>query len=244
MIRAEPFNFPYDGMLDPPKTAVLVVDLQVDFLDEDGYFARKGYNPAPLRAIIPSVKSLVTAAREAGCRIIWTRQGYRADLADVTQYDLWRSQRAGIDLTDPSNNALVRGGAGFEILPELMPLESDIIVDKTANGAFYQTDLEMVLKAQGITHLLFCGITTDVCVHTTLREAADRKFQCLLVADACASGDSYAHAAAIHMVTVEDGVFGVVANACDVVEGLAAVADRSARSRSDSFGHESALAQV
>jgi nicotinamidase-related amidase len=244
MIRAEPFNFPYDGRLDPQKTALLVVDLQVDFLDEDGYFARKGYNPAPLRAIIPAVKSLVAAAREAGCRIIWTRQGYRADLADVTPYDLWRSRRAGIDLTDPSNSALVRGGAGFEILPELMPLESDIVVDKTANGAFYQTDLELILKAQGITHLLFCGITTDVCVHTTLREAADRKFQCLLVPDACASGDAYAHAAAIHMVTIEDGVFGVVANARDVVEGLAAVADRNPNLGSDRLAPEPLMSQA
>ncbi len=244
MIRAEPFNFPYVGMLDPRKTALLVIDLQVDFVGEDGYFARKGYDPAPLRAIIPSVKSLVTAARDAGCRIIWTRQGYRADLADVTDYDLWRSKRSGIDLTDPSNSALVRGAAGFEILPELMPLESDIIVDKTANGAFYQTDLEMVLKAQGITHLLFCGITTDVCVHTTLREAADRKFQCLLVPDACASGDAYAHAAAIHMVTVEDGVFGVVANARDVVEGLAAVADGKPHACSESLAGEPPMSQA
>lgn len=244
MIRAEPFDFPYDGMLDPRKTALLVIDLQVDFVGEDGYFARKGYDPAPLRGIIPSVKSLVTAARDAGCRIIWTRQGYRADLADVTHYDLWRSKRAGIDLTDPSNSALVRGAAGFEILPELMPLESDIIVDKTANGAFYQTDLDLILRAQGITHLLFCGITTDVCVHTTLREAADRKFQCLLVPDACASGDAYAHAAAIHMVTVEDGVFGVVANARDVVEGLAAVADGKPRACSESLAGEPLMSQA
>lgn len=221
MIRAQPFNFPYDEQFDPRKMGLLVIDLQVDFLDEEGYFARKGYDPAPLRTIIPVVKEVVAAARDAGCRIIWTRQGFRADLADVTPYDHWRSRRAGIDLTDPENSALVRGGAGFEILPELMPDKGDIVIDKTANGAFYQTDLEMVLKSQGISQLLFCGITTDVCVHTTLREAADRKFQCLLVRDACASADTYAHNAAIHMVTVEDGIFGVVASARDVIEGMA-----------------------
>ncbi len=220
MIRAQPFNYPYDEQFDPKKMALLVIDLQVDFLDEDGYFARKGYDPAPLRSIIPVVKEMVAAARNAGCRIIWTRQGYRADLADVTPYDHWRSRRAGIDLTDPENSALVRGSPGFEILPELMPAKDDIVVDKTANGAFYQTDLEMVLKSQGISQLLFCGITTDVCVHTTLREATDRKFQCLLVPDACASADTYAHDAAIHMVTVEDGIFGVVATARDVIAGL------------------------
>lgn len=132
----------------------------------------------------------------------------------------WRSRRAGIDLHDSENRALVRGAPGYDLLPELMPAKDDIVVDKTANGAFYQTDLEMILKSQGLSQLLFCGITTDVCVHTTLREAADRKFQCLLVSDACASGDIYAHDAAIHMVTVDDGVFGVVATARDVIEGL------------------------
>jgi len=106
------------------------------------------------------------------------------------------------------------------MVPELAPAPGDVVIDKTANGAFYATDLEMILRAQGITHLLFTGCTTDVCVHTTLREAVDRKFQCLLVEDACASCDAYAHAAAIHMVTVEDGVFGTVSNVDAVIEGL------------------------
>ena len=98
-----------------------------------------------------------------------------------------------------------------------------MIVDKTANGAFYQTDLELVLRARSITHLIFSGCTTDVCVHTTLREAVDRKYQCLLVQDACASADTYAHKAALHMVTVEDGIFGVLASLDDVVTGLSAL---------------------
>lgn len=220
MIRARPFNYPYDGKLDPKKTALLVIDLQIDFLSPMGYFARKGYDPARLRIIIPTVQRLIQAVREAGCRIIWTRQGYRADVADASPYDIWRAQRAGIDLAGGSRGALLRGSEGYDLVPELQPASDDIIVDKTANGAFYQTDLEMILRAQGITHLLFSGVTTDVCVHTTLREAVDRKYQCLLVADACASGDAYAHDAAIHMVTVEDGIFGVVASANDVIEGL------------------------
>jgi len=222
LIKARPFDYPYDGRLDPARTAVLAIDLQVEFLSSEGYFARKGYDPAPLRAVIEPVKRLTDAARDAGCLVIWTRQGYRADLADVSDYDHWRARRAGIDLKRGDVGSVLRGSPGYDIVPELTPPPGDVIVDKTANGAFYQTDLELVLRAQGITHLIFSGCTTDVCVHTTLREAVDRKYQCLLVQDACASADAYAHAAALHMVTVEDGVFGVLATLDDVLRGLAA----------------------
>lgn len=226
MIHARPFDYPYDGRLDPAKVGLLVIDLQIDYLSTEGYFARKGYDPAPLRAIVPNVQRLVGAARDAGCRIIWTRQGYRADIADASSYDKWRAARAGIKLERGDSAALLRGSPGYDMLPELNVDARDIIVDKTANGAFYQTDLELVLRAQGITHLMFSGATTDVCVHTTLREAVDRKYQCLLVADACASCDAYAHEAAIHMVTVEDGIFGVVASTDAVIAGLAKAAAR------------------
>lgn len=215
-INARPFNYPYDGNLDPAVTALLVIDLQIDFLSPDGYFARKGYDPSPLRAIIPNVNAVIAAAREAGCTIVHTRQGYRADRADMTPYEQWRRRRAGIDDTQ----VLLRSSPGYEIVPEIDIQSADIIVDKTANGAFTYTDLEHVLRARGITHLLFTGCTTDVCVHTTLREAQDRNFQNLLIEDACASGDAYAHEAAVHMVTVEDGIFGVVANTQDVIAGL------------------------
>jgi len=223
VIEARPFDYPYDGQLDPARTAVLAIDLQVDFLSADGYFARKGYDPAPLRAVIAPIKRLTDAARAAGCLVIWTCQGYRADLADASTYDLWRARRAGIDMKRGDPGSLLRGSPGYQIVPELRPPAGDVIVDKTANGAFYQTDLELILRARGITHLIFSGCTTDVCVHTTLREAVDRKYQCLLVQDACASADAYAHAAALHMVTVEDGIFGVVASVDNVLAGLAAL---------------------
>ena len=222
VIKARPFDFPYDGKLDPARTAVLAIDLQVDYLSADGYFASKGYDPAPLRAVIGPVKRLTDAARDAGCLVIWTRQGFRADLADANDYDHWRARRAGIDMKRGDPGSLLRGSPGYQIVPELAPAAGDVIVDKTANGAFYQTDLELVLRARGTTHLIFSGCTTDVCVHTTLREAVDRKYQCLLVEDACASADAYAHAAALHMVTVEDGIFGVLATLHEVLPGLAA----------------------
>jgi biuret amidohydrolase len=216
IIKARPFDWPDDDRLDPDCTALVVIDLQRAFLSPDGYLAKQGYDPAPLRAILPAVNRVIAAARGAGCLVVHTRQGYRADLADMMRLD--RSGRRRVD-TD-NMGGLVRGSPDFEIVSEVDVAPTDIIIDKTANGAFTYTELEPVLRVQGITHLLLAGCTTDVCVHCTLREANDRHFQCLLIEDCCASGDAYAHAAAVHMVTVEGGIFGAVANAEAVVAGL------------------------
>ena len=217
MIAARPFDYPYDGNLLPQATALVVIDLQEDFLSQDGYFARSGYDPAPLRAIIPTVNRLIAAARAAGLHVIHTRQGYRGDMADMTPYEKWRRKRAGLEGT----TVLLRSSPGFQIANEIDVAPSDIIIDKTCNGAFTYTDLEHVLRARGITHLLFSGCTPDVCVHTTLRAACDRNFQCLTIADACASGDQYAHEAALHMVTVENGIWGALSDSAAVIEGFA-----------------------
>ncbi|MBK5354499.1 cysteine hydrolase [Pseudomonas sp. TH41] len=217
MITAQPFNYPYDGKLVPAATALLVIDLQEDFLSNTGYFARSGYDPTPLRAILPTVNQLIRKARSVGIQVIHTRQGYRGDLADMTPYEKWRRRQAGLEGTD----VLLRSSPGFQLVAELDVGGDDIIVDKTCNSAFTYTELEHILRARGITHLLFSGCTTDVCVHTTLREACDRNFQCLTISDACASGDQYAHDAALHMVTVENGIFGALTDAAAVLEGLA-----------------------
>ena len=216
VITARPFDFPDSGRLDPDSTALLVIDMQIDFLSPDGYLAKMGYDLSPLRAILPAVNRVINAARAAGCLIVHTRQGCRADLADKVRLGRRSRKRTGRKDTE----ALVRGSRGFQIVPEIKVQSSDIIVDKTANGAFTYTELEPVLRTQGITHLLFTGCTTDVCVHSTLREATDRYFSCLLIEDACASGDAYAHAAAVHMVTVEGGIFGAVATSDAVVAAL------------------------
>ena len=223
MINATPFDFPYDGRLIAENTALIVIDLQEDFLSTTGYFAKQGYDPTPLRAILPVVSRLIAAARAAGLRIIHTRQGYRGDMADMTPYEKWRRKRAGLEGTE----ILLRSGPGFQIVSEIDVAAEDIIVDKTCNGAFTYTDLELVLRAQGITHLLFSGCTTDVCVHTTLREACDRNFQCLTIADACASGDRKAHEAALHMVTVEEGIFGALADSEPVLEALSRLSGKA-----------------
>ena len=216
MIKAKPFNYPYDGKLNPANTALVIIDMQNDFLSSNGYFAKRGYDPTALRAILPALSLLIGACRSAGIRIVHTRQGYRADQADMTDYEQWRRARSGLDGT----SVLLRGSPGFEIVPEIDVRSEDIIVDKTCNSAFTYTDFEHILHVQGITHLMFTGCTTDVCVHSTLREACDRNFQCLTITNACASGDQYAHEAAIHMITVEDGVFGAVSDTSEVIKAL------------------------
>jgi biuret amidohydrolase len=217
-IVARPFSYPYNDALEAGATALLVIDLQVDYLSRDGYFAKMGYDPTPLRAILPTVNEVVGASRRAGVRIIHTRQGVQADLADMPPYGRWRRDQAGM-----SYEVLMRGTPGYEIVPEIRVEPGDYIIDKRANGAFTGTDLELILRAQGITHLLFAGCTTDICVHSTMREASDRNFQCLLIEDACASGDRRAHDAAVYVTTVENGLIGLVAQAKDVIAGLRAL---------------------
>lgn len=221
-VAARPFDFPYHRHFSPAETALLVIDVQVSFLAHDGYFAKKGYDPTPLRAVVRPIGLLAAAARSAGCHVVWTRQGYRPDLADLTPYERWRCERAGIRFQPGDDDVLVRRGPGHEIVPELKVAAGDTVIEKTANNAFYGTDLDLVLRSKGIKYLLFTGCTTDVCVHSTLREANDRKYQCLLVEDACASGDAQAHRAAVHQVTVEDGIFGVVADTAAVLQTLQA----------------------
>lgn len=227
-IVAQPFGFPYDGRLRADTMAIMVIDVQSSFLAEDGYFALKGYDPSPLRRIIPNVDRIVRAARVAGVKVIWTRQGYRGDLADLTAYERWRCQRAGISFEESGDDAvLTRSSSGHDIVPELVVGQGEPIVEKTANNAFYQTDLDMILRTAKIEHLVFTGCTTEVCVHSTIREAADRKYQCLLVDDACASSDAEMHRAAVKMITVEDGIFGTVCDTSSVVAGLESLAPGS-----------------
>lgn len=218
MIAARPFDYPYDGKLEPKATALLVIDMQVFFLSSEGFAALHGFDVSPLRAIIPNVRRLVDSARQAGLHVVWTRHGYRADLADRTPYEAWRHERVhGRGAKVPLN---LRGTPGFEIIPELPVRAGEPVIDKSTAGAFCYTDLDAILRARSITHLMACGCTTDVCVHTTLREACDRNYQCALIEDGCASGDARAHESAIYMTTIEDGIWGVVTRTADVIDGL------------------------
>ena len=223
-IPADPRAFPDEG-LKADEVALLLIDMQRDFLDPGGYLAGMGYDLSGVRAAIEPARRLLRAARGAGIAILHTRQGYRPDLAEVPARRRARmaAGQSSVGKPGPLGRFLIRGEPGFQIIAELAPLQDEPVIDKTANGAFWGTDLAAILAARGIRAIIFAGVTTDVCVHSTLRDAVDRGFECLLARDACGSGDAEAHRAALHMVTVEDGVFGALADTDAIVAALASL---------------------
>jgi len=219
-VVATPYPWPISGVIDPARTAVLVIDMQADFCAPGGYMDRMEFDTTPLRAPIEPIQRVLAAARAAEVTVIHTRQGYRADHADHPQYKKARNRYHGAAL-GADGPSLVRGTPGWEIIKELAPAPGEPIVDKRANGAFHGTDLADLLMTRDIRHLAFCGNTIDVCVHTTLRDANDRGFECLLLSDCCGCVDPELHAAAVRMVTIEDGVFGCVATSKNFVAAFA-----------------------
>lgn len=212
-IDAEPYAWPHDGQLRAESTAMLIIDMQRDFCDPGGYVDSMGYDISSVRRIVPAIVGLRRQVREWGGHIIYTREGHRTDLSDLPALKGWRSHRAGagIGTQGPMGRLLVRGEPGWEIISELSPAEGEPVIDKPGYGAFFATDLERILRSLGIQHLILTGVTTDVCVHSTLREAVDRSYECLVVSDACAATDTANHAAALRTAVSEGGIFGAVA---------------------------------
>ena len=217
-VKAEPYEFEFD----PKTTALVMIDFQRDFVDPGGFGEALGNDVSLLRRAVPSAEQVLKAARTAGLFIVHTREGHRPDLADCPPAKKARGRlKTGIGDPGPMGRILVRGEYGHDIVKELQPMPGEPVVDKPGKGAFYATDLDTILKNRGIEQLIVCGVTTEVCVQTTVREANDRGYDCLVLEDCVASYFPEFQQAALKMVKAQGGIFGWVGDSKRFLQALA-----------------------
>ena len=219
-IKAEPEPV----TLEPARTALLIIDMQRDFLEPGGFGETLGNDVSLLTRAIAPCKAVLEAFRAAGLLVIHTREGHRPDLSDAPPHKVERGDPSTrIGAAGPMGRILVRGEPGHDIIPELYPIAGEPVIDKPGKGAFYQTDLELMLKNRSIDTLFVCGVTTEVCVNTTVREANDRGFRCVVISDCCGSYFPEFHAAGLAMIKAQGGIFGSVTASKALLEALAAM---------------------
>jgi len=201
---------PYEFEMDKDKTALLIIDMQRDFCAVGGFGEMLGNDISATRDIIEPTKKILQKARENEMMVIHTREGHRPDLSDCPPSKLKRSRRQGAGIGDegPMGRVLIRGEYGHDIVDELQPIDGEPVIDKPGKGAFYETDLDLILKNNGIESLIVAGVTTHVCVQTTIREANDRGYECLLLEDCSAAFDIKDHEASIRMIHQQGAIFG------------------------------------
>jgi nicotinamidase-related amidase len=217
-IEAEPTSL----QVDLGHTALVVIDMQRDFLEPGGFGAALGNDVTRLQAAVVPCREVLEAARRYGMLVIHTREGHRPDLSDAPSLKVERGDPAlRIGAIGPMGRILVRGEPGHDIIPELYPVHGEPVIDKPGKGAFYQTDLEFMLHNRGIDTLLVCGVTTEVCVNTTVREANDRGFRCIVLADCCASYFPAFHEMGLAMIKAQGGIFGSVSGSRPLLNTLA-----------------------
>lgn len=215
-IAAEPF----DLELDTDSTALLIIDMQRDFVEPAGFGEMLGNDTSPLQLTIEPTRRVLDAARKAGMLVVHTREGHRPDLTDCPPAKLTRGGTTFIGSDGPMGRVLVRGEKGHDIVPELAPIEGEPVIDKPGKGSFYATDLELILQNKGIKTLLVCGVTLEVCVHTTVREANDRGYECVVLSDCTGSYFPEFQEVGLKMIKAQGAIFGWVSDSAAALRVL------------------------
>ncbi|WP_319557438.1 isochorismatase family cysteine hydrolase [Thiomicrorhabdus sp.] len=212
-----PYAWPLSGELNLEKTALIVIDMQRDFLEDGGYFASMGEDISDVQKAIQPAKAFLETARHLRILVIHTRESHRENLSDLNANKFIKSQNQGASIGSegPMGRLLIRGEYGCDIIDDLKPLEEETVIDKPGNSAFYATDMETILRAQNIENLILLGVTTDVCVSSTMRDANDRGFDCLILEDCCGAANRELHRSVFNSMEREGGIFGSYANSAD-----------------------------